>query len=141
MIHLKQKPISNFVIFMAHFHRRVWVGSVCKGAARVAFPPPKLGVIRTEPYGAVLVSQCSSVGVLGRLKGAMFELHAPSVDWSIESSLPCDRGIITNKRSTREVFLDNSESYVFEESLPSFLDILHCCSLFNVRVLLFPWIY
>ena len=54
---------------MAHFHQRVRVGSVCKGAARIAFPPPKVGVIRTEPYWAVLVSQYTSVGVLRRLKG------------------------------------------------------------------------
>ena len=27
------------------------------------------------------------------------------------------------------------------KSLPSFLDVLHCWSLFIVRVLLFPWIY
>ena len=33
---------------MAHFHWRVRVGSVCKGAARVAFPPPKVGVSRTR---------------------------------------------------------------------------------------------
>ena len=35
---------------MAHFHHRVRVGSVCKAAARVAFPPPKVDVTRTEPY-------------------------------------------------------------------------------------------
>ena len=40
---------------MAHFHRRVRVSSVCKGAARVVLPPLRV---------AVLVSQCSSVEVL-----------------------------------------------------------------------------
>ena len=35
---------------MAHFHGRVRDSSVCKGAARVTFPPPKVGVTRTEPY-------------------------------------------------------------------------------------------
>ena len=28
------------------------VGSVGKGAARVAFPPPKVGVTLTEPYSS-----------------------------------------------------------------------------------------
>ena len=36
-----------------------------------------------------------------------------AVDWSTESSLPCDRGIITNKHSTRKVFLDNGEGLVY----------------------------
>ena len=39
-------------------------GSVRKGAARIAFPPPKVGVTRTEPYSFPTVSQYSSVGVL-----------------------------------------------------------------------------
>ena len=37
-------------LVMAHFHRRVRVSSLCKRVARVAFPPPKVSVIRTEPY-------------------------------------------------------------------------------------------
>ena len=49
---------------MAQFHRRVRVGSFCKGAAQVTFPPPKVGVNRTEADGAVLVSEFYSVGVL-----------------------------------------------------------------------------
>ena len=50
---------------MACFHRRVQrFGSVRKGAVQIAFPTPKVGVTRTEPK---------------------FELHTPSVDWSIES--------------------------------------------------------
>ena len=39
-------------------------------------------------------------------------LHTPSVDWPTESSPLCDRGIKTNKHSTRKVFLDNGESLV-----------------------------
>ncbi|CAL8337755.1 unnamed protein product [Boreogadus saida] len=35
---------------MAHFHCRVRNGSARKGAGRVAFPPPKVGVNRTLPY-------------------------------------------------------------------------------------------
>ena len=35
--------------FMVHFHRNVLFGSVRKGAARFVFPPPKVGVTRTEP--------------------------------------------------------------------------------------------
>ncbi|CAL8326561.1 unnamed protein product [Boreogadus saida] len=35
---------------MAHFHCRVRNGSDRKGAGRVAFPPPKVGVTRTLPY-------------------------------------------------------------------------------------------
>ena len=50
---------------MVRFHRRVRVGSVRKGAARIAFPPLKVGVTRTEPYLAVLILQYSSVGVRG----------------------------------------------------------------------------
>ena len=36
--------------FMVHFHHMVRVGSVCKSAARVAIPPPKVGLTRTELY-------------------------------------------------------------------------------------------
>ena len=53
---------------MAHFRRRVLVGWACKGVARFAFPPPKMGLVRTEPWWAVLISQYSSVGVLRHLK-------------------------------------------------------------------------
>ncbi|CAL8337770.1 unnamed protein product [Boreogadus saida] len=35
---------------MAHFHCRVRNGSDRKGAGRIAFPPPKVGVTRTLPY-------------------------------------------------------------------------------------------
>ncbi|CAL8387425.1 unnamed protein product [Boreogadus saida] len=35
---------------MARFHCRVRNGSDRKGAGRVAFPPPKVGVTRTLPY-------------------------------------------------------------------------------------------
>ena len=67
--------------------------------------------------------------------GNKFELHTPSVDWSTESSLLCDRGIITNKHSTSEVFLDNDKSLIYWRNCrtkvwrPSWT---HCCSLFSV---------
>ncbi|CAL8259156.1 unnamed protein product [Boreogadus saida] len=35
---------------VARFHCRVWNGSDRKGAGRVAFQPPKVGVTRTLPY-------------------------------------------------------------------------------------------
>ena len=49
---LTDLPLMDPLIgrLIKHFHRRVRVGSVCKGAAQVAFPPPKVAVIRTEPY-------------------------------------------------------------------------------------------
>ena len=120
-----------------HFHRRVQVGSVRKGAAQFTFPPPKVGVIRTELYWAILVLQYSSVRVLRRRKGAYkFELHTPSVDWSPESSLPYERGIITNKHS--KLFLDG-ESLVYWKNLSWTSYIVALCPL--CCVLLFTWIY
>ena len=59
-------------------------------------------------------------------KGAnKFELHTLSVDWSTESPLLCDRGIITNKHSTCEVFLVTAKSLLIEENAAqkSFLDV------------------
>ena len=41
---------------MAHFHCRVRVGSVCKGAARVAFPQPKVGMTRTAYIATVAIA-------------------------------------------------------------------------------------
>ena len=94
---------------MAHFHRRVRVASVRKSAARVAFPPPKVGVTRTEPYWAVL-----AIWVLRRLKGCRQVRATQALRWLVDRfTLPCDRGIITNKHITCELFLDNGESYVF----------------------------
>ena len=49
---------------MARFHCRVRNGSDRKGADRVAFPPPKVGVTRTLPYPFWPRFQDSSVGVL-----------------------------------------------------------------------------
>ena len=81
---------------MAHSHRRLRVGSVCIAHCRVSTANSG-----RDPDWAVLVSQYSSVGVLRAWKGpGKFELHTLSIDWSTESSLPCDRGIITNKHST-----------------------------------------
>ena len=75
-----------------------------------------------------------------------FELHMQPVDWLTESPLPCDRGIISNKHSTRKVFLDNGESLVYWRNCwakvcrPSWTSyIVALCSLF--WFLLFPWIY
>ena len=45
------------------FQCRVRYGSVRKGALRIAFPPPKVGVTRTEPYSFFPRLQYS-VGVL-----------------------------------------------------------------------------
>ena len=43
LISFGEQQFLNLAI-MAHFYRRLRVGSVCKGATRVAFPPPKVGV-------------------------------------------------------------------------------------------------
>ena len=124
---------------MARFHWRVRNGLVWIGAERFMFPPPKVGGVRT--WLAVLISQCSSVGVPRGLKGAKkFEgRHTPSVDYSKESSLLCNRGKIINKHSRaypqgisgpqRKLRLLKKMS---RKSLSSFLDILHRCSLFDV---------
>ena len=46
-----------------------------------------------------------------------FELHTPSVDWSTDSALQCDRGIITNKYSTHRVFLDTAKALFIEDNV------------------------
>jgi hypothetical protein len=97
-----------------HFHRRVRVGSVCKGAARDAFPPSKVCVIRTEPYWAVLVWQYSSIWVLRRLKGCQQFRATHAVRWPTDY---ISVWIITNKHITREVFLDNGEALFIEENV------------------------
>ena len=104
------------------------------------------GLSRTEPY-----SSCSTPplgywdpervpGTSGKL-----ERHTPSVDWSSESALPCGRGIITNTEPARYFWTKRRKlrllKKMLSKSLPSFLDILRCCSLFFVHVLLFHWIY
>ena len=43
-------PAVGNAPLMAHFHCRVRNGSDRKGAGRIAFPPPKVGVTRTLPY-------------------------------------------------------------------------------------------
>ena len=92
------------------------IGSVCKGAALVVFPPaPKVAVIRTETYWAVLVSQYSSVWVLRHLKGCRQDCS--SNDWSTVSSESSAR---YSKKITRK-------------SLTSVLDVLHCCSFILLR--------
>ncbi|CAL8253078.1 unnamed protein product [Boreogadus saida] len=54
---------------MARFHCRVRNGSDRKGAGRVAFPPPKVGVTRTLPYPFRPHSRDSSVAVSQQGKG------------------------------------------------------------------------
>ena len=123
------KPIK------AHFHQRVWVGSVCKGAARVIFPPPKVGMTQTEPYEPYSQYLSRSTPPLRywepeRVPLSLSYTHHPFIG---RHSLPCDREIITNKHSTCKVFLDNCESFVYQRkccvkvchSLPK-----HCCLLF-----------
>ena len=78
---------------MAHFQGRLRVGSVCQGAAQLAFPPPKVGVIRTEPYWAVHVSKYSSIVVLRRLKGCQRVRATHTACWLVDRiTLPCDKG-------------------------------------------------
>ena len=72
------------------FHRQKWMG---------------FGLSRDEPYSSRSTPQ---LGYWDVWKGVnKFELHTPSVDWSTE------RGIITNKHSTRKVFMENSKSFVY----------------------------
>ena len=85
-----------------------------EGALQGAFPPSKVGRVRHEPRLAITYFRYSSVGVPSGLKGyKKLELHTLSIARSTESSLPCYRGIKTNKHSTRKVFLDNGESLVY----------------------------
>ena len=46
------RETSNERLVVAHFHCRVWVGSICKGVAQVASPLPKVGVSRIEPFSS-----------------------------------------------------------------------------------------
>ena len=102
----------------------------------------KVGVTRTEPHSS------GSTPPLGyrdpeRVSdtAGKFELHTLSVDWSTGSALPCDRGLITNKQYSGQRQKLHLLKKMSCKSVPSFLDILQCFSLFIVRVLLFPWIY
>ena len=51
---VKQRNIGVYVnVWFWHQHYApslLWLSSVCKGAARFVFPPPKVGVTKTEPY-------------------------------------------------------------------------------------------
>jgi hypothetical protein len=130
-------PGVSLSSLMGRFHRRVRVGSVRNGAARIAFPPPKVGVTRNGPYWAVLVSQYSSVELLRRLKGCWQVRATHAVHWLVyRIALPCGRGIITNKHIIRKVFLDNGKALCIEENVgqkfailpgrPTLLIFVHC---------------
>ena len=127
---------------MPHFHRRVRVGSFRKGAVRVAFPPPKSR--RDQDWAAL---SCTCLAVLLRwgtetpervpATAGKFELHTPSVDWSTESAVPCDRGIITNKHSTRwtakALFIEENVAKVCRPSWTSYVVALCClCAFFFI---------
>ena len=88
-------------------------GSVQSAMVRYGsrFHCQKVGVTRTEPYSLAVLLRWGTETLKGYRQFP--ELHTLSVDWSTESALPCDRGIITNKHSTRKVFLDNGESFVY----------------------------
>ncbi|CAL8301614.1 unnamed protein product [Boreogadus saida] len=60
---------------MAHFHCRVRNGSDRKGAGRIAFPPPKVGVTRTLPYPTRHHSGDCSVAVPKTLAWANKEME------------------------------------------------------------------
>ena len=78
------------------------------------FHRQKVGVTRSEPYWAVLVSLYSSVGVLRRLKGCWKVRATHAVRWLVgRIALPWDRGILINKHIIHEVFLDNGKSFVY----------------------------
>ena len=84
---------------MSHFHPRVQVGSVCKGAARVAFPPPKVGVTRTEPYWAVLDSLYYPVEVPDtpeRVPGSLSYTRRPLIEWAHNAYVAADAIAVLN---------------------------------------------
>ena len=116
---------------MTHFHWRVRVGSVRKGVVQVTFPLPKSAWPGLSPTRlAVLLRWGTETpervpGTTGK-----FERHTPSVDWSTESALPCDRGIITNKHSTRKVFLEDGKSLVYWRNKSYVISLCSLCALF-----------
>ena len=93
---------ANFlqlVYLLAHFLRRVPVGSVCKGGARVTFPPPKVAMIRTEPYWAILILQYYSVGVLRHLKGCRQVWATNAIHWLVNRIVPSVWQVDNNKQT------------------------------------------
>ena len=93
-----------------------------EGAGR--FSPQKCGTGRVstaksgrDPDWAILSSTriaVLAIWVLRRLKGCRQFRATQALRWLVDRfTLPCDRGIITNKHITCELFLDNGESYVF----------------------------
>ena len=116
---------------MACFHRAVRYDSLQNSVARSRFPFQKYGRKKlAEPY---LFFSTPPLGYQAVWKGTnKVELHTLSVDWLTESSLPCDRRIKTNKQQMLRFW-----NKISRKCLPSFLDVLHCCSLYIVCVLRF----
>ena len=104
------------------------------------------GLNRIKPY-SFWSRPAPLLGYWDTWKGAggKFELHTPSVDWATESHFRATgdnnkqthylRGISGQQRKLRLLMK------MLRKSFPSILDVLHCCALFIVRILLFPWIY
>ena len=143
-------PLSFFIAHstLVHFHRRVRVDSVCEGAARFPSPPPEVDVTRTEPHWAVLVPPYSSVVVARRLKGLRgISSYTHRFRWLVGRIVPSVRHRDNKKQIQypRGVSAQRRKLSLLKKmlckSLTSFLDFLHSCSLFIVRILLFPWIY
>ena len=128
-----------------------WLPSTCEKTYWVpssdAFPLEGAGWFSLQMSGTVRVStakswrdpdwavmSCTHLAELRRWGTeservpASMKLHMPSVDWSTESSLTCYRRMITNKHSTRQVFLDNGESFVYWRK---------CCAKASWTLLLF----
>ena len=114
---------------------KVWHGSV---------PSAKVAGVRTEPNTS---RRTPPLGYCDVWKGAnKFKLHTPSVGRSTELSLPCDRGMITNKHSrpTSKYFLNlystTAKALFIEENCakkfdvvlwrPTLLLFIHCVACF-----------
>ena len=81
------------------------------------------------------------------LKGSWPFWATQAIHWLVDRIIPVMRQEDNNKQTQyppgisgqrRKLLLLKKMS---PKSLPSFLDVLHCCSLLIVRVFLFPWIY
>jgi hypothetical protein len=91
---------------MARFHCRVQYGSVRKGAARIAFPPPKVGVTRNEPYSFCPRLQYSSVGLLRQIRAT----HA--LRWLV------DRIVTSGRRGDKNKQTVASRYYSLQRTCP-----------------------
>ena len=69
----------------------------------------------------------------GRQGAKKVELHTPSVDWSTESSLPCDRQVKHQKVPARYFWTTAKASFIEDHSFLNvtlkFADLLGCSSL------------